>query len=70
MTRIDYNAMMKGLLETAIEKENVLGEDSTADIKAIRNMMTDLQFFWNGDETLTHFDWVYEVEKLTKEEQS
>ena len=66
MDRNTYNAMMKGLLSTAIEKESVLGEDATADIKAIRNIMADLQFFWNGDETLTHFDWVLAVEKLLK----
>lgn len=70
MDRRTYNTMMEGLLATAIEKRNVLGKDATADIKAILNMVDDLQTFWNGDETLTAFDWVYEVEKLLKEAQA
>lgn len=70
MDRRTYNTMMEGLLATAIEKNNVLGKDATADIKAILNMVDDLQAFWNGDETLTAFDWAYEVEKLLKEAQA
>ena len=67
MERGTYNTMMQGLLSTAIEKQNVLGEDATSCIEAIRNMMDDLQDFWNSDEELTRFDWVREVEKLLKD---
>lgn len=53
-----YNEMMQGLIQTAIEKQCVLGNDANEDIARIREIMEDLQMFWNSDESLTFADWV------------
>ena len=59
-----YNEMMIGLIQTAIEKQCVLGDDAQEDIDKIREIIEDLQMFWNSDESLTYSDW---IERLDKE---
>lgn len=68
-----YNDMMIGLIETAKEKVCVLGnEDAEPYVAKTREMMEDLQCFWNADEQLTKGDWTEvldeELEKVCKEE--
>lgn len=54
-----YNEMMMGLIQTAIEKQCVLGsEDAAGSIEAIRLMIEDLQFFWNSS-----VDWLKRLDK-------
>lgn len=70
-----YNEMMAGLIQTAIEKQCVLGsEDAAESIQAIRLMIEDLQFFWNSEETLTNADWLerldQEMGRFEKEERA
>ncbi|MFA5432286.1 MAG: hypothetical protein WC319_05370 [Candidatus Paceibacterota bacterium] len=61
--RVDrYNEMMIGLIQTAIEKQCVLGDDAKEDIEKIKEIMEDLQMFWNSDELLTFSDWVKKLE--------
>ena len=58
-----YNEMMIGLIQTAIEKQCVLGDDAKKDIDKIREVMDDLQMFWNSDESLTYSDWIKRLDK-------
>jgi uncharacterized protein YukE len=58
-----YNEMMIGLIQTAIEKQCVLGGDANNDIDKIREVMVDLQMFWNSDGSLTYSDWVKRLDK-------
>ena len=69
MNRSRYNEMMIGLIQTAQEKQCVLGEDAKEDIKKISDLIEDLQVFWNSDEKLTRANWKLEIEKIMKGEQ-
>ena len=64
MQRITYNLMMEGLVNTAIEKIQVLGrEEAEEDITAITKMVNDLESFWNPEGNLTAIDWSEELKK-------
>jgi len=69
MDRSRYNEMMMGLIQTAQEKQCVLGEDAKKDIEKISDLIEDMQIFWNSDEKLSRFNWKLEIDKITKEEQ-
>lgn len=70
MDRSRYNEMMMGLIQTAREKQCVLGEDAKEDIKKISDLIEDMEIFWNSDEKLSRFNWKFEIDKITKEEQA
>ena len=62
MTKVKMTAMMEGLIETAVEKINVLGwEDAKEDVQKIVEMVEDLEMFWDWDGELTETDWVAEM---------
>lgn len=69
MDRSRYNEMMMGLVQTAQEKQCVLGEDAKEDIKKISDLIEDMQVFWNSDEKLSRFNWKLEINKIMKGEQ-
>jgi len=59
MTKVKMTAMMEGLIETAVEKINVLGwEDAKEDVQKIVEMVENLEMFWDWDGELTETDWV------------
>ncbi len=67
MQRITYNLMMEGLVNTAIEKIQVLGrEEAEEDITAITKMVHDLESFWNAEGDLTSIDWSEELATAIK----
>jgi len=67
MQRITYNLMMEGLVNTAIEKIQVLGrEEAEEDITAITKMVHDLECFWNAEGDLTSIDWSEELATAIK----
>jgi hypothetical protein len=68
MDRRRYNEMMMGLVQTAQEKQCVLGEDAKDDIKKISDLIEDMQCFWNSDEKFSRFNWKLEIDKIMKEE--
>lgn len=59
MTKVKMTAMMEGLIETAVEKINVLGwEDAKKDVQKLTDVVEDLEMFWDSDGELTETDWV------------
>ena len=67
MQRITYNLMMEGLVNTAIEKIQVLGrEGAEEDIATITKMVNDLENFWNAEGNLTAIDWSEELATAIK----
>ena len=67
MQRITYNLMMEGLVNTAIEKIQVLGrEEAEEDIAAITKMVYDLECFWNMEGDLSDIDWSEELATAIK----
>ena len=59
LTRVQMKMMMEGLIETAVEKINVLGwEDAKEDVQKLIDVVEDLEMFWNSDGELTETDWV------------
>jgi len=59
MTKVKMTAMMEGLIETAVEKINVLGwEDAKEDVQKLTDVVEDLEMFWDSDGELTRTDWV------------
>ena len=67
MQRITYNLMMEGLVNTAIEKIQVLGrEGAEEDIATITKMVNDLESFWNPEGNLTAIDWSEELATAIK----
>lgn len=62
MTKVKMTAMMEGLIETAVEKINVLGwEDAKKDVQKLTDVVEDLEMFWDSDGELTKTDWVAEM---------
>ena len=62
MTKVKMTAMMEGLIETAVEKINVLGwEDAKEDVQKLTDVVEDLEMFWDWDGELTKTDWVAEM---------
>ena len=63
MNRETYRTMIRGLIDTIIEKEVVLGEsDAKESVLTILYLLEDLDLFWNSDmefeenaEHLQHF---------------
>lgn len=53
MNKETYQAMIRGLKSTIIEKEVVLGEaDAKNDVLNILDLLEDLDQFWNSEEDL------------------
>lgn len=64
MTRLKMNMMMKGLINTAKKKINVLGwEEARKDVERLIDVVEDLEMFWDPDGTLTETDWIAEILK-------
>ena len=53
MNKETYQAMIRGLKATIIEKEVVFGEvDAKKDVLGLLDLLEDLDQFWNSDEDL------------------
>lgn len=61
MKEARYSQMMKGLIDTAVEKVLVLGpEEANKEVEALRSTIEELEQFWNGDQQITYKDWLEE----------
>jgi hypothetical protein len=72
MNKHRYAHMIIGLIDTAKEKICVLGaEDAQKDTGKIREMIEDLECFWNSDGRLGTSNWIKffdeELQKMKEE---
>ncbi|MFW6009020.1 MAG: hypothetical protein ACOCP8_07130 [archaeon] len=64
MNKKEYQITMNCLIDTAVEKANVLGrEDAQEDINKIKEMIKDLEDFWQLDDN----DWDFILEDSLQE---
>jgi hypothetical protein len=68
MDRDLFNATMRGLLRLAGEKVKICGiADSLRDLLVIKEVIMQLQIFYNDNNQLTNFNWILEFNKIVKE---